>query len=206
MTLLTIKHKKRMVPNCVTETPSAVCHSTLTTAHQFKKSAQDKGQWPGFTHPILRHFTYLIPTLCVFLYATLFRLECKLLHCASLLHSVTAIFKMYLSIPIHCVYIFFWRKEWLCDLETCVIWWQSPEVSTQLTLSPLMSYIYGAPWKAINFNVVYIWTYVWQRWKLSLSVCCTMFQNWINAESFPVSQLCVNTLSATKVTLITDGV
>jgi hypothetical protein len=30
-----------------------------------------------------------------------------------------------------------------------------------LTLSLLMSYIYGAPFKAINFNVVYIWTYVW---------------------------------------------
>jgi hypothetical protein len=33
-----------------------------------------------------------------------------------------------------------------------------------------------------------------------------MFQYWINAESFPVSQLCVNTLSATKITLITDGI
>jgi hypothetical protein len=32
-----------------------------------------------------------------------------------------------------------------------------------LTLSLLMSYIYGAPCKARNFNVVYIWTYVWQR-------------------------------------------
>jgi hypothetical protein len=28
----------------------------------------------------------------------------------------------------------------------------------------------------------------------------------INAESFPVAQLCVNTLLATKVTLITDGI
>jgi hypothetical protein len=32
-----------------------------------------------------------------------------------------------------------------------------------LTLSLLMSYIYGAPCKARNFNVVYMWTYVWQR-------------------------------------------
>jgi hypothetical protein len=34
-----------------------------------------------------------------------------------------------------------------------------------LTLSLLMSYIYiyGAPCKARNFNVVYIWTYVWHR-------------------------------------------
>jgi hypothetical protein len=33
-----------------------------------------------------------------------------------------------------------------------------------------------------------------------------MFQRWINAESYPVVQLCVNTLVATKVTLITDGI
>jgi hypothetical protein len=42
-----------------------------------------------------------------------------------------------------------------------------------LTLSLLMMcvcmyvyiyiYIYGTPCKAINFNVVFIWTYVWQR-------------------------------------------
>ena len=33
----------------------------------------------------------------------------------------------------------------------------------KLTLRLLMSYIYGAPSKARNTNVVYIWTYVWQR-------------------------------------------
>ena len=32
-----------------------------------------------------------------------------------------------------------------------------------LTLRLLMSYIYGAPSKARNANIVYIWTYVWQR-------------------------------------------
>ena len=32
--------------------------------------------------------------------------------------------------------------------------------------------------------------------KQSLSICCTMFQRWINAERFPVSHLCVNTLPA----------
>jgi len=32
-----------------------------------------------------------------------------------------------------------------------------------LTLRLLMSYMYGAPSKARNANVVYIWTYVWQR-------------------------------------------
>ena len=34
---------------------------------------------------------------------------------------------------------------------------------TTLTLRLLMSYIYGAPSKARNANVVYIWTYVWQH-------------------------------------------
>jgi hypothetical protein len=36
-----------------------------------------------------------------------------------------------------------------------------PNYSWDLTLSLLMSYIYGAPCKARNFNVVYILTYVW---------------------------------------------
>jgi hypothetical protein len=69
-----------------------------------------------------------------------------------------------------------------------------------------MLYLYGAPCKTRNFNVVYIWTYVWQCWNPSLSLCCTMFQHWINAETFPVSQLFVNTLPATKITLITNGI
>jgi hypothetical protein len=69
-----------------------------------------------------------------------------------------------------------------------------------------MSYICGAPCKARNFNVVYIWTYVSQRWKSSLSMYCTMRQYWINAESYPVAHLCVNTLPGSKVTLITDGI
>jgi len=34
---------------------------------------------------------------------------------------------------------------------------------TTLTLRLLMSYTYVAPSKARNANVVYIWTYVWQR-------------------------------------------
>jgi len=37
------------------------------------------------------------------------------------------------------------------------------EYSRRLTLRLLMSYIYGVPGKARNANVVYIWTYVWQR-------------------------------------------
>jgi hypothetical protein len=37
------------------------------------------------------------------------------------------------------------------------------ELGSFLTFSLLMSYIYGAPCKARNFNVVYIWTYVSQR-------------------------------------------
>jgi hypothetical protein len=34
----------------------------------------------------------------------------------------------------------------------------------------------------------------------------TMFQHRISAESYPVAQLCVNTLSATNVTLFKDGI
>jgi hypothetical protein len=86
-------------------------------------------------------------------------------------------------------------------------------LASSLTLNLLMSYICGVPCKARNFNVVYIyiyilfiWTYVWQRWKPSLSIYCTLLQHWINAESYPVAQLCINTLLATKLTLITDRI
>ena len=37
------------------------------------------------------------------------------------------------------------------------------DVTRVLTLRLLMSYIYGAPSKARNANVVYVWTYVRQR-------------------------------------------
>jgi hypothetical protein len=66
-----------------------------------------------------------------------------------------------------------------------------------LTLSLLMSCV---------CVYIYTWIYVWQRWKLSLSIFCTMFQDWINVERYTVSQLCVNTLPATKGTRITDGI
>ena len=39
----------------------------------------------------------------------------------------------------------------------------SSQILVALTLRLIMSYIYGAPSKARNANVVYIWTYVWQR-------------------------------------------
>jgi hypothetical protein len=38
-----------------------------------------------------------------------------------------------------------------------------------------------------------------------LFLFAAQFQHSINAESFPVSQLCVNTLPDYKVTLITEG-
>jgi hypothetical protein len=86
----------------------------------------------------------------------------------------------------------------------CYLRWT--RVDFALILSLLMSYIHGIPCKSRNFNVVYIWTYVWQRWKPSLSICCTVSYHWMNVESFLMSQLCVNTLPATKITLITDGI
>jgi hypothetical protein len=47
---------------------------------------------------------------------------------------------------------------WVADLV-----FNTPKLAAtkaSLTLSLLMSYVYGAPCKARNFNVVYIWTYV----------------------------------------------
>jgi hypothetical protein len=70
-----------------------------------------------------------------------------------------------------------------------------------LTLSQLM-YIYGAPCKARKFNVVYIYGPTFGNAESRLSLFAAQcFKHWINAESFPVSQLWVNTLPATKTKL-----
>jgi hypothetical protein len=53
---------------------------------------------------------------------------------------------------------------------------------------------------------IYIYGPTFGNAESRLSICCKMIQHRINAESYPVSQLCVNTLLATKVTLITDGI
>jgi hypothetical protein len=49
------------------------------------------------------------------------------------------------------------------DTEVAVVRLDTRYIIWLLAFSLLMSYIYGAPCKARNFNVVYIWTYVWQR-------------------------------------------
>jgi len=78
----------------------------------------------------------------------------------------------------------------------CIFRKSIEKIQLSLTLRLLMSYIYGAPSKARNANVVYIWTYVWQRWNSLFLYAAQIFQHWINAERFPVSHLCVNTLPA----------
>jgi hypothetical protein len=71
-----------------------------------------------------------------------------------------------------------------------------------LTLSLLMSYIYGDPSKARNFNVVYIYRPMFGNAESRLFVFAAQYSKLYTAEWFPVSQLCVNTLPATKVALI----
>jgi hypothetical protein len=55
-------------------------------------------------------------------------------------------------------------------------------------------------------SYIYVYGPTFGNAESRLYIFCTMFQHWINAESYPMSQLCVNTLSATKVNLITDGI
>ena len=55
-----------------------------------------------------------------------------------------------------------------------------------LTLRLLMSYIYWAPSKARNANVVYIWTYVWQCWNSLFLFAAQCF----NTESMQRGFLC----------------
>ena len=55
-----------------------------------------------------------------------------------------------------------------------------------LTLRLLISYIYGAPSKARNANVVCIWTYVWQHWNSLFLFAAQCF----NTESMQRGFLC----------------
>ena len=57
---------------------------------------------------------------------------------------------------------------------------------SHLTLRLLMSYMYGAPSKGRNANVVYIWTYVWQRWNSLFLFAAQCF----NTESMQRVFLC----------------
>jgi hypothetical protein len=74
-----------------------------------------------------------------------------------------------------------------------------------------MSYIYGAPCKARSFNVVCMYIYIYgltfgnadSRLFLFAAQC---FNTGSMQKVFPVSQLCVNTLPATKTTVITNGI
>jgi hypothetical protein len=65
-----------------------------------------------------------------------------------------------------------------------------------------MSYIYGAPCKAINFNIDLRLATLKAVFFYLLHNVSTLNQR----RKLPVSQLCVKTLLTTKVTLITDGI
>ena len=61
--------------------------------------------------------------------------------------------------------VILWRHEWQKHVggycASVSHSWARVYVDVYLNLRLLMSYIYGAPSKARNANVVYIWTYVW---------------------------------------------
>ena len=59
-------------------------------------------------------------------------------------------------------------------------------LTLRLLLSYIYIYIYGAPSKARNANVVYIWTYVWQRWNSLFLFAAQYF----NTESMQRGFLC----------------
>ena len=59
-------------------------------------------------------------------------------------------------------------------------------VRSTLILRLLILYIYGAPSRARNANVVYIWTYVWQSW----NSLCLFAAQCFNTESMQRGFLC----------------
>jgi hypothetical protein len=83
------------------------------------------------------------------------------------------------------------------------------DVSFWLTLSLLMSYIYGVPCKARNFNVVYIYIYMNLRLATLKAVSFYLLHN-VSTMNQCRKLSCGTTvykiLQATKVTLITDWI
>jgi hypothetical protein len=66
-------------------------------------------------------------------------------------------------------------------------------------------YIYGAPCKTRNFNIVYI--YIYDNAEKRLFVFIVQCFNIESMQKvFPVSQLCVKTLLSPNITLITGGI
>ena len=80
-----------------------------------------------------------------------------------------------------------WQGDILSFLRYVAMW---ACLTTRLTLRLIMSYIYiyiyGAPSKARTANVVYIWTYVWQRWNSLFLFAAKCF----NTESMQRGFLC----------------
>jgi hypothetical protein len=68
-------------------------------------------------------------------------------------------------------------------------------------------YIYGAPCKAKHFNVVYMYMDLCLAKLKAVSLYLLHNVSTLNnAERFPVSQLCVNTLQETKISLIANEI
>jgi hypothetical protein len=66
--------------------------------------------------------------------------------------------------------------------------------------------VYGAPYKAIKFNAVHIYGPKFGNAESRPFLFAAQCFNTINSDSYPVAQSCGNTLLATKVTLITEGI
>jgi hypothetical protein len=69
-----------------------------------------------------------------------------------------------------------------------------------------MSYIYGAPCKARNFNVVYTYIYGPKSGNAESRLFLFAARFDISMQKVIPCHMCVNTLPATKVTLITEGI
>ena len=75
-----------------------------------------------------------------------------------------------------------------------------------LTLRLLISVIYGAPSKARNANVVYIWTYVWQRWNSLFLFAAQCFNTESMQRGLPASWQIVYTQMWHRKPLCIDSV
>ena len=90
----------------------------------------------------------------------------------------------YYAYPLTLAFGFLMTNRHFLKTSSMDVW--RPQFKSILTLRLLISYIYGAPSKARNDNVVYIWTYVWQRWNSLFRFAAQCF----NTESMQRGFLC----------------
>ena len=183
---------------------STECHNLITSNSCSKSSQQNLLnefylKWAKFCIYLLINLVAVFITafsvrlFVYFIFVSTRSHVCNFIEPAKLFPFISHVFINYwlsfffLLFFLHCFpFSFIWWTPDICVACASV----SISTSQCLTLRLLMSYIYGAPSKARNANVVYIWTYVWQRWN-SLFLFAAQCSNTESMQRVFLCHICV---------------